>query len=245
MPIKKEKLPLTVTHPEIAKEADGWDASKVTYGSGRILRWKCNLGHSYETSVDKRTGRGHSCPFCSGHKVIPGFNDLKTTNPELAIEASGWDPTFYSFGSEYKANWICNFGHIWSATIINRVKLKHGCAVCANKQIIVGVNDLRTTHPEIAAQATNWDTSSVVAGSEIKKEWACSLNHKWKATPKARTRQESDCPYCTGRKVLVGFNDLATSHPNVADQAFGWDPTSVTKGSNLKKIGNVILGMCG
>jgi hypothetical protein len=27
---KKEKLPLSVTHPELAKEADGWDPDKFT-----------------------------------------------------------------------------------------------------------------------------------------------------------------------------------------------------------------------
>ena len=30
------------------------------------------------------------------------------------------------------------------------------------------------------------------------------------------------CPYCAGRKVLVGFNDLATTFPKVAEQ---WHPT--------------------
>ena len=35
MPSKKEKLPLSVTHPELAKEADGWDPTLVTSGSGQ------------------------------------------------------------------------------------------------------------------------------------------------------------------------------------------------------------------
>lgn len=32
----------------------------------------------------------------------------------------------------------------------------------------------------------------------------------------------SGCPYCAGRKVLPGFNDLATLEPKVAAQ---WHPT--------------------
>ena len=35
MPTKKEKQPLSVTHPELAKEAEGWDPSTVTFGSGK------------------------------------------------------------------------------------------------------------------------------------------------------------------------------------------------------------------
>jgi hypothetical protein len=35
VPGKKEKLPLSVTHPELAKEADGWDPATVTAGSNK------------------------------------------------------------------------------------------------------------------------------------------------------------------------------------------------------------------
>jgi hypothetical protein len=34
---------------------------------------------------------------------------------------------------------------------------------------------------------------------------------------------------------LAGFNDLATLHPDVAETADGWDPTTVTAKSGLKK----------
>jgi hypothetical protein len=35
--------------------------------------------------------------------------------------------------------------------------------------------------------------------------------------------------------VLAGYNDLATTHPELAEQAMGWDPTTVTAGSNKKR----------
>ena len=38
--------------------------------------------------------------------------------------------------------------------------------------------------------------------------------HEWKATP-ASILKGSGCPYCSGHKVLEGFNDLATTHPDV------------------------------
>ena len=40
MPTKKEKQPLSVTHPDLAKEANGWDPSSVTFGNGKKLSWK-------------------------------------------------------------------------------------------------------------------------------------------------------------------------------------------------------------
>ena len=197
---KKEKLPLSVTHPELAAEAEGWDPSSYTYGSGRVVQWKCPGGHTYQTSIDKRTLRKHSCPICSGHQVLVGFNDLATTHPELAAEAFDWNPQEYSRGSEYNATWKCKYGHTWEALVINRVKLNQGCAVCANKKIIVGFNDLLTTNPLVASEAIGWDPRQIVAGSERRKEWRCINNHTWFASPKSRTRTGtrtgSGCPTC-------------------------------------------------
>lgn len=240
--IKKVKQPLSVTHPDLAKEADGWDPATVTYGSGKKMSWKCKLGHRYTTMVHKRTSRGHSCPYCSGHQVLSGFNDLATTHPEFAKQAVGWDPKLYSFGSEFNAQWKCSLGHVWNSLIINRVKQNTGCAVCANTQIIVGVNDLSTTHPEIAKQAFQWDPRQMVAGSEKKVDWICSLNHIWKTSPVSRTRIETGCPFCAGQKVLAGFNDIETTHPEIAKEAYGWDPKTVTRGNGDRKKWSCQLG---
>ena len=40
-PQKKEpKKPLSVTHPELAKEADGWDPSTVSGGLSKKMKWR-------------------------------------------------------------------------------------------------------------------------------------------------------------------------------------------------------------
>ncbi len=57
--------------------------------------------------------------------------------------------------------------------------------------------------------------------SNRKAWWVCALGHRWQAAVSARAGG-SDCPYCAGRKVLAGFNDLATKDPTVAAE---WDPT--------------------
>ena len=69
--------------------------------------------------------------------------------------------------------------------------------------------------------------------------WRCSLGHEWQAVVAARTSNGSGCPYCAGRKVLAGFNDLATREPLLAKQ---WHPKlngsltpeMVTPGSHRK-----------
>jgi hypothetical protein len=44
MPGKKVKQPLSVTHPELAKEAVGWDPIEISAGSNKKLEWVCKLG---------------------------------------------------------------------------------------------------------------------------------------------------------------------------------------------------------
>ena len=87
---------------------------------------------------------------------------------------------------------------------------------------------LAETHPDLAAQAIGWDPRTVRPGSNRGLQWKCSQGHIWKTMVNART-QGHGCVVCTNRKVVSGFNDLATSHPSIASEAHGWDSTTVTK----------------
>ena len=101
-------------------------------------------------------------------------------------------------------------------------------------KLIVGVNDLNTTHPELSKQALGWDPKSFTFGSKSKQKWICELSHEWKAEIKDRSKKNSGCPVCFGSKVLTGFNDLHFKYPEVAKEAFGWDPKKVRPGSHKK-----------
>jgi hypothetical protein len=234
VPSKKEKLPLSVTHPELAKEADGWDASLVFAGSGKRFDWICPLGHRYQASVSHRSNSGSNCPFCSGNKVLIGFNDLATLNPEIGKEADGWDPTKVSRGSSKKMNWICSKNHKWIATVTSRTSGKTGCPYCKNKKILKNFNDLATTHPQIAAEAHGWDPTSIVAGNSVERAWKCSLGHIWKISSHLRTKNAAGCPVCINRRTITGVNDLATTHPRLILELNQELPTGVVAGSHQK-----------
>jgi hypothetical protein len=157
-------------------------------------------------------------------------NILPLVEPVLASEAHGWDPSTVTVGSNVRRPWVCRLSHVWEATVANRVK-GTGCPYCNGKKVLSGFNDLATTNPALAAQAHGWDPTTVTAGSDRLVEWQCDLGHQWSAKVCTRNRGSS-CPYCAGKKVLSGFNDLATVNPTLATQAHGWDPTTVTAGSN-------------
>ena len=241
VPGKKEKLPLSLTHPELAKEADGWDASKVTHGSGKKLPWICSDNHHWSATVSNRANRKSGCPYCVGKTVLLGFNDLQTTHPLIAAEADGWDPREFSAGSSRKKSWRCSKSHKWVAIINDRTK-GNNCPYCLGRKLLPGFNDLETKHPELAQQAYGWNPKEVLNGSHKRLSWKCELGHIWDAVLYSRISSAAGCPICSGHKLLKGYNDFLTTHPDVAAEADGWDPSSVQKGTRESKVWKCSVG---
>ena len=234
------KSSLADTHPEIAAQADGWDPTTVATFSHSKFNWKCSFGHRWNATVASRSA-GNGCPACSGKAVSAGYNDLATINPELAAEADGWDPTTLTVSSGKKVGWKCKLGHQWTVPVSGRTGRNRGCPICSNQKVLVGFNDLATINPELAAEADGWDPTTVSVGTNKKNNWKCKLGHRWAASVANRSKG-SGCPVCAGQSVLVGFNDLATINPELAAEADGWDPTTVTPGSDKKVAWRCELG---
>jgi hypothetical protein len=111
--------------------------SEVMYGTRKKYWWigkECN--HSYIAALNKRTSDGTGCPFCckSHAKLLQGFNDLSTTDPDIAL---GWDyqkngallPNMVMRGQHRKVWWKGECGHSWLSTIYHRVQGR-GCPIC-------------------------------------------------------------------------------------------------------------------
>jgi len=224
---------LSTTHPEIAAQAYGWDPTTVISAGHRNFEWKCAKGHIWKNSISNRKG-GQNCPYCIGKRALDGFNDLATLEPGLAAEANGWNPSEFTVGSGKKVSWKCTNGHVWDAAIAQRVSQKTKCPYCSNYKALPGYNDLATTHPELARQSYEWDPTTLGAGSGKRVAWKCDNGHISFATVESRAKNESKCGVCINKKVLAGFNDLATTHPVIASQANSWDPKTVTAGSNKR-----------
>ena len=239
MPSRKPSL--AETHPELAAQADGWDPTLVCAGSYKKMYWKCVSDHKWEASIANRSRNNTGCPICANRKVLAGLNDLSTTHPQLAREADGWDPTSVTAGSHRVMSWRCQLGHTWKAGLKSRSTVGSGCPICSNRNVLVGFNDLATTHPQLAREADGWDPTSVTAGSHRVMSWRCQLGHTWKTQIVVR-KLGFKCPHCSNLKVLAGFNDLVTTHPGLAIEADGWDPTQVIAGSHKKLSWKCQLG---
>ena len=244
---------LSVRFPALAGE---WDSEKnapltpedVMPGSHRPVWWKCGKGHSYRSAVDTRV-QGAGCPYCAGRAVLPEENSLAALYPALAGE---WDqvkngeitPHAVLPGTHRKFWWRCKNGHSWQAAVFSRTQGSTECPFCTGRKVIPGKTDLATAFPELAAQ-WDWERNGALTPETVspnanrKVWWRCEKGHSYCAIVAHRTRSHSECPYCTNRKVLAGFHDLATQVPQVARE---WHPTlngalgadMVTPGSHRK-----------
>ena len=110
-------------------------------------------------------------------------------------------------------------------------------------KIIIGENDLATTHPWLAEQwhptkNVTLTPQSVTAGSNRKVWWKCTKGHEWQSRINHR-RDGIGCPYCSGEKAIPGETDLATTNPSLAaewnySKNNGLTPQMVKEHSNKK-----------
>lgn len=139
----KGETDLATLYPEISKE---WHPTKnlnlnpdeVRPGAKKRVWWLCNLGHEWEAVIYSRTGTLKTgCPYCVNKSVLKGFNDLRTTEPELSME---WHPTknaktntpeTVTRMSDRIVWWQCSKhnNHEWKSSIGNRTAGK-GCPMC-------------------------------------------------------------------------------------------------------------------
>ena len=170
-------------------------------------------------------------------------NSLSAVHPELVAEWSDRNlpltPDSITFGSNKKVWWKGACGHEWETSVKARSNGEK-CPICSGARVVTGINDLSTLKPELASEWSEKNKikpTEVSIGSHKKVIWKCKLGHKWIATVKSRTINKTGCPYCSHNKVLVGFNDLATLFPEVADE---WSdrnensPTEVMAFANSK-----------
>ena len=202
------------TNPEIAKD---WHPTKngklkpemFSKNSNYQIWWKC---HICKKEIYTEIKNYNGCINCKKQARLNAKN-LNITHSNLLSE---WDynknsinPTEIFASSPKKVWWKCSkCGYEWQSKINNRALLGRGCPCCSNKTVVGGINDLATTHPEIAKDwhpTKNGDLTpqKVVYGSGKKVWWLCPQGHEYQATVLHRTQDNgTGCPICnSGRQT--------------------------------------------
>ena len=109
-------------------------------------------------------------------------------------------------------------------------------------------NSLEECYPDIA-QEWNYEKNGELTPDKISKGsrrivwWKGKCGHEWNMSVDARTHirkngKAYDCPFCASKRILIGYNDLASLYPEVAQE---WNyeknkmkPSDFLKNSNKK-----------
>lgn len=168
-----------------------------------------------------------------------------SSNPDLLAQwdyekNKGLDPDSLTTGSNKKVWWRCRENHSWQAVVYSRKN--KGCPYCSGRFPVKGVNDIVTVCPEKIA---DWDDagneglcpSDYSRCSERKVWWRCRNGHSYLQAVKDHVAGKG-CPYCHGKAVLAGFNDLyAADVPFLPEWDYGKNqllPTQLRIHSNKK-----------
>lgn len=220
---------LTVTHPDVAAywhpELNGvLTPADVVAGTDRVVWWICDAGiHSYQLQVGRRV-RGRKCAQCKSARTKA--RSLALTHPHVAER---WHPTKndtltpeeVTAGSGRMVWWLCDReDHAYYGEVQGRV-LGRGCSICSGRQT-ASENCMSATHPHLALEfhpdRNGADTPDTIKANVSRKLWwRCQAHgHEWQARGGLRANKGYGCPYCSGRQAWSGWNDLATTHPDLA-----------------------------
>lgn len=233
-------------YPSLLSE---WDSEKnknlnpsVNKFSGRTkLWWKCKKGHSWDSILTNRIN-GSGCPFCAGKRILKGFNDVLTLNPDLVNNEWDFDkntlsPSEIGVNSSKKIWWKClNSDHSYESTTASR-KRGRGCPYCANKKVLIGFNDFASQSSELLLE---WDfdknkinPTEITSGSDKDVWWVCANSHSYNMSAYKRSIGRG-CPVCAGKIVIFETSVKGDSHMSEL-----WDyeknnvnPELISTGSN-------------
>lgn len=163
----------------------------------------------WDAVISSRTRQDREgCPFLCGRAIWPGFNDLATIRPDIAImwhptRNGKLKPTDITVESNKKVWWYLayddpntgrHYDFEWKAAVCERVREKCLCPYLVGKRVWKGFNDLESIFPEIAKE---WDykknkvmtPTEVTAFSSRKAWWICpTCGDSWRTVIRSRVK---------------------------------------------------------
>jgi len=214
---------LLTRFPEVARHAK-FDASKVTFAAKKNKTFSCN-----------RCNGTFSAQVCNIVAIgYDGFND----RPCCKILSKNVDNNHAKFlkrvriiESKLKKAGI-DISRDGARELIEKAVVA-GVKHAQYAPLIVGLTDLKTRCPEIAAEAHEWAPSTVTKGSREERLWKCQNGHVYTMRVAHRTcvlkriGKPSGCKACSLNGVTLGVNDFLTKQPALASLILGVDPSTI------------------
>lgn len=118
-------------------------------------------------------------------------------------------------GLAKRMRYICHKCNTIHNPIAQSLAIGNGCSTCRNNK---RSETQRKSHQDFVDEIKQISGNITIIGTyttlKNKVECMCEFGHKWFALPSSLLRG-AGCPYCSNKKVLVGFNDIATTSPDI------------------------------
>lgn len=209
---------LSVSHPHFYAEIhpvlnSHLNIERLSKGSSKLVWWTVkDCGHTFPMEPRARTKSNVVCVYCSGQRVLEGFNDLATTHPHLVAEwadTNELQPTEVNAGSHKKVDWVGPCGHLWPAVIYSRARNGNSCGICSNRVKKDGVNDFATRFPHLVQEWSSRNTVDISEPhfySEEKFWWTCQFcKEDWLAKISSRAGGWANCTSCFSKSRLESY----------------------------------------
>ncbi len=232
-------------YPEEKENADFYIHERTTFNDLTSLIREVIKTIGIEQPIDIDCSRD-AITIKNQYVTLRKENSIAAVRPDLV---SRWDyekngsitPEMVTLGTGQQFYWkckICNRSYLALPS-----KIAEGSVCNKHRNLLKKQgNDLVSKHPELLKywdyEKDDVDASEIYGGGERVVYWICEKGHSYTKSILKHIRGEG-CPICAGKKVLAGFNDLATISPDVART---WNytkngdvlPTHITAHSNKK-----------
>ena len=226
--VDPEKTSLQALNPELASEFsvnNKSTASQIAFDTSKKVLWTCpTCGEDYLCPVNERKIGDNSCPYCNHTKLKSGVNDLTITNPQLASEFSPRnDKKANEVGEwqKYEVFWICPTCKQEFRREVRKMAAGFDeCPICTGRVAIEGYNSLADEHPDIPfiwSEKNDKKPTEVTSISSYDAIWYCpTCKQEFRREVRKVVDDEFECPICTGKTVVAGYNSLEDEYPEIA-----------------------------
>ena len=189
--------------------------------------WICpTCGGEYPRRICDKTPDDSDCPYCHGTKLLTGYNDLATTDPDLAaLYSSKNDRPASMVRKDWNkyVYWECPECHYVHARRLNeKAPDNSDCPACNHVKTVQGVNTLQAEFPEIAKHLSpnnDFTADEILSTTYRSAKWICpTCGGEYFALVKDMVEGIAECPYCNNQRPLAGFNTLKVLYPEIAEE---------------------------
>lgn len=215
-------------HPELMDEYSDeniLDPFGVFPSSDEDAIWECRMdpGHRWTAKFRTRHNGLGLCPVCNHTRPVKGYNTFADVYPQY-VDMFAENNTIrldeiLDTTSEW-THWNCPVcGGEYGAYTNEVAAGTNVCPYCEKGRVLPGFNSFADLHPDIARM---WSKENEQKSNEVSDTWSrrvlwtCPTCHGVHSEFISDMIENPDkCPYCSGRRILPGFNSFNVKHPEL------------------------------